>query len=71
MEHMQAVKTVWTIAYERNFFTYRIQVEFASELPETLEKLRKSGVTSATITERRTCGALPGLCYTSTDEVTL
>jgi hypothetical protein len=70
-EHMQAVKTIWIIEYQRNTFPYRIRVDDGPDVPKTLDSLRKTGVAAVKVTEIRTCDAMPGMRYTFSNEVTL
>lgn len=71
MEHMQAIKIIWIVEYERNTFPYRQVIEDQNEIPVTLRKLQKSGIETVRFTEVRTCGAMPGLRYTETGTIDL
>jgi len=71
MEIKCAVKIVWTIRYRRNFADYGEMAETGEQVARMLRLLQKTGVKTATLTEIRTCEAMPGYRYTESSEIDL
>jgi len=69
--HMQEVKTVWNIQYTRNTMAYGQMADTAEQVARMLRELQKTGVKSVTLTEIRTCEALPGHRYTLSSVIDL